>query len=188
MALSGYRIVPHFRAVSCCSCALKQRTDTFLSSSCRGRGPLLLCATFSYPFRPEFMSFEDRKTTPHVSITSTAPRIRRGEGEAAGQAGLCLGRGWTEAAPWPCPCRELHWQAGASCGRDHPSTQASPGASTWRSKKLFGMGFLIFPFLFPVSCGVPYLAYTLGSPGVSELFITAGKALSTYPDAQNLPL
>lgn len=175
MALTGYRFVPHFRAVSRCSlCSQAEKRQLPLILLQRNRSALALCC--SYPVRPEVISFEDRETTPCVSITCTAHRIRRGEGAAEGQPGLCLGRGQTEVAPWPCPCKELHWQTGASCGRAHSFTQASPGASTWRSKKLIGQGFLLFPFLFPVSCAVPYLAYALGSPGVSQLFMTAGKA------------
>lgn len=83
---------------------------------------------------------------------------------------------------------ELKWLLGPAPAESCTDRQEHPVAETIHShrpaqeqvcedkKKLIGQGSLIVPFLFPVSCVVPYLAYALGSPGVSELLITAGKA------------
>lgn len=191
MALTGCRIMPNFRAVSCCSLCSQAETP---SSHPPAEEEVHSCSLPQLPLQARSYFIWGQRNNPCVSITCTAHRIWCGEGAAVGQPGLhcCPKQGCAQGGD------ELKGPLGpalaegctdrASCGRDHSFIQASPGESTWRSKKLIDQGFLIFPFLFPVSCVVPYLAYALGSPGVSEPFITAGKAPQHLPRCTEPPI
>lgn len=65
-------------------CALKQRRNTFLPYSCRGRGPLLLPAPVSPSDQNRIISLEDSKAAACASIQHTAHRIKRRMGSAVG--------------------------------------------------------------------------------------------------------
>lgn len=99
------------------------------------------------------------------------------------------GQQWRSQSSTAAPSRAVLWEGrNRSCPLALPLQRTSstgrqelPGAETeptqeqvHEDKKKIDWS-LIPSFLFPLSSAVPYLAHALGSPGVSELFITAGK-------------
>lgn len=179
MALASYRLLPHFRAVSCCSLC-SQAEKRHLPPILLQRKRSILTPCHCYLFRPEqdYFSWGQQGSClcihqMHNSQNEVRGRVSSGVARAMPlpQARLCSGKGGTEVAPAES-C--INSQAGASWDRDRSYKPAQEQVHQDK-KKLIGQWFLVFPFLFPVSSVVPHLAHALGSPGVSELFVTAGK-------------
>lgn len=72
----------------------------------RGRGPLLLCATIT-PSGQKLFNLRTERQLPACPSLAQLTEFGVGRGQQGGSQG-CVWEGTNEAAPWPCPCRELH--------------------------------------------------------------------------------
>lgn len=97
-ALTGYRIVPHFRAVSCC--VLPSR-DPYSHPPSRGRGPLLLSATIT-PSGQKLFNLRTERQLP--ACPSLAQLTEFGVGrEQQGGSQPVFGRGQMKQPLGPAP-------------------------------------------------------------------------------------
>lgn len=137
-ALANYRLLPHFRAVSCCSLCYQAEK--------RHLPPIPPTEEEVHSYSLPLLPLQTRTGLFHLRTARQLPvhpsdaqltELSAGWGQQRGSqsytaapTGLCSGKGGTEVAPWLCPCRELHQQAGRSFLGQRSFIQASPGAST----------------------------------------------------------